>query len=121
MQKMKAAETNDPKAKIGIWDWRYYQNQLKKQKYTVDKEALRDFFPFQKVLDGMFNIYQNIFGLKFEQIDRALQMDRRPPALRRDRFRHGRAAGHVLSRHVSARRKIQSLRAVRHHRRQTSA
>ena len=43
-------------------------NQLNKQKYAVDKEALRDFFPFQKVLDGMFAIYQNIFGLKFEKI-----------------------------------------------------
>src|SRR5438270_8075944 len=68
MQKMKAADTKDPNAKIGVWDWRYYGNQLVKQKYAVDKEALRDFFPFQKVVDGMFNIYQSIFGLKFEKI-----------------------------------------------------
>jgi thimet oligopeptidase len=69
MQKMKAEDTHDPNAKIGVWDWRYYSNQIKKQKYNVDTEALRDFFPFQKVLEGMFNIYQSIFGLKFEQID----------------------------------------------------
>ena len=69
IQKMKAADTHDPKATIGVWDWRYYDNQLVKQKYAVDKEALRDFFPFQKVLEGMFNIYQSIFGLKFEKID----------------------------------------------------
>jgi Zn-dependent oligopeptidase len=68
LQKLKAAETNDPNAKIEVWDWRYYANQRDKQKYAVDKEALRAFFPFQKVLDGMFNIYQSIFGLKFEQI-----------------------------------------------------
>jgi thimet oligopeptidase len=68
MQKMKAEDTHDPKAKIGVWDWRYYSNQLKKQKYNVDTEALRNFFPFQKVLEGMFNIYQSIFGLKFEKI-----------------------------------------------------
>src|SRR5437660_2316364 len=68
LQKMKAADTHDPAAKIDIWDWRYYGNQLKKQKYAVDTEALRAYFPFQKVLDGMFNIYQSIFGLKFEQI-----------------------------------------------------
>jgi thimet oligopeptidase len=68
IQKMKAADTKDPNAKIGVWDWRYYDNQLVKQKYAVDKEALRDFFPFQKVLEGMFNIYQSIFGLKFEKI-----------------------------------------------------
>ena len=68
LQKLKAADTNDPNAKIMVWDWRYYSNQLNKQKYTVDKEALRAYFPFQKVLDGMFNIYQSIFGLKFEKI-----------------------------------------------------
>jgi len=68
LQKMKAVDTKDPNAKIDVWDWRYYDNQLVKQKYAVDKEALRNFFPFQKVLDGMFNIYQSIFGLKFEKI-----------------------------------------------------
>ncbi len=68
LQKMKAADTKNPDAKIEIWDWRYYDNQLVKQKFAVDKEALRNFFPFQKVLDGMFAIYQNIFGLKFQQI-----------------------------------------------------
>src|SRR5438876_3000124 len=68
LQKLKAADTNDPNARIMVWDWRYYSNQRDKQKYAVDKEALRAFFPFQKVLDGMFSIYQNIFGLKFQKI-----------------------------------------------------
>lgn len=69
IQKLKASDSGDPQAKIGTWDFRYYQNQLVKQKFTVDKEALRDFFPYQKVVEGMFNIYQNIFGLKFTQIE----------------------------------------------------
>src|SRR6266513_5424554 len=68
LQKLKAAETDDPNARIMAWDWRYYSNQRNKQKYDVDKEALRAYFPFQRVLDGMFNIYQSIFGLKFEKI-----------------------------------------------------
>ena len=68
LQRLKAADTSDPNAKIEVWDWRYYSNQRDKQKYAVDKQALRAYFPFQKVLDGMFNIYQSIFGLKFEKI-----------------------------------------------------
>ena len=75
LQKLKAAETNDPNAKIEVWDWRYYANQRDKQKYAVDKEALRAFFPFQKVLDGMFNIYQSIFRSEVREDRRALQMD----------------------------------------------
>src|SRR5262249_8436479 len=38
-------------------------------KYNVDAEQLRVYFPYQKVLDGMFAIYQRIFGLKFEKIE----------------------------------------------------
>ena len=68
LRKLKVAETKDSNAQINIWDWRYYGNQLKKEKYTVDTEALRVFFPFQHVLDGMFNIYQSIFGLTFTKI-----------------------------------------------------
>jgi thimet oligopeptidase len=74
LQKMKQLDVQSPgnggfaAPRINIWDWRYYQNQLKKQKFAVDAEALRNFFPFQKVLDGMFAIYQRIFGLKFEQV-----------------------------------------------------
>jgi len=68
LRKLKASETRDPNAQIKLWDFRYYQNQLKKQKYAVDTEALRVYFPFQKMLEGMFNIYQSIFGLKFEKI-----------------------------------------------------
>jgi thimet oligopeptidase len=65
---MKAKDTGDPNAQIQLWDWRYYANQLRKQKYTVDEEALRVYFPYQNVLEGMFKIYQRIFGLKFQQI-----------------------------------------------------
>jgi thimet oligopeptidase len=68
-RKLKAAETNERKAQIYTWDWRYYANQLKKQKYTVDAEALRVYFPYQQVVDGMFAIYQRIFGLKFERVN----------------------------------------------------
>jgi thimet oligopeptidase len=68
MRALKVADTGDPKAQIEFDDWRYYQNLLVKQKYTVDSEALRVYFPYEHVLQGMFAIYQSIFGLKFEQL-----------------------------------------------------
>lgn len=69
LQKMKAADTNNPHAKIELWDWRYYQSRFLKENYTIDAEALRVYFPYERVLEGMFAIYQSIFGLKFEQIE----------------------------------------------------
>ncbi len=68
-RQMKVKDTGDKDAKINIWDWRYYANQLKIQKYNVDAEQLRVYFPYQHVLDGMFAIYQRIFGLKFERVE----------------------------------------------------
>jgi thimet oligopeptidase len=68
-RQLKVKETGDPKAQIHVWDWRYFSNQLKKEKYNVDAEQLRVYFPYQHVLDGMFAIYQNIFGLKFERVE----------------------------------------------------
>ena len=68
-RRLKAGDTGDPNAQIYIWDWRYYNNQFKKQCYDVDAEQLRVYFPYQRVLDGMFAIYQRIFGLKFEPVE----------------------------------------------------
>jgi thimet oligopeptidase len=68
LRAQKVADTGDPKAQIDFTDWRYYQNQVVKQKYTVDSEALRVYFQYDRVLNGMFAIYQSIFGLKFEQL-----------------------------------------------------
>ncbi len=68
-QKLKTAETGDADARINVWDWRYYAEQLRKTKYNVDSEQLRNFFPLQRSLDGMFSIYQRIFGLKFERVE----------------------------------------------------
>ncbi len=69
MRALKMAETGDPKARIDFTDWRYYQNQVVKQRYTVDTEALRVYYPTQHVLKGMFAIYQSIFGLRYEQLE----------------------------------------------------
>ena len=68
LAKLKGEETANPAAKIELWDWRYYQSRLLKQKYAIDTEALRVYFPYERTLQGMFDIYRSIFGLTFEQI-----------------------------------------------------
>jgi thimet oligopeptidase len=66
---LKARDTGDAQAKVHLWDWRYYGNQLKKERYSVDSEQLRLFFPYQRVLDGMFAIYQQIFGIVIAPVE----------------------------------------------------
>jgi thimet oligopeptidase len=67
-QALKARDTGNPNARIELWDTGYYMNVLKREKYTVDAEKLRDYFPYQRTLDGMFAVYQRIFGVKIAEV-----------------------------------------------------
>lgn len=69
LRQLKAAQTGKADAKLELSDIGYYTNKLKKEKYAVDTEALRVYFPYQATLEGMFAIYQKIFGLKFTQVE----------------------------------------------------
>ncbi|HEY9153798.1 MAG TPA: M3 family metallopeptidase, partial [Opitutaceae bacterium] len=68
LRKLKVAETGKPDAKLDPWDVSYYQTEYEKQKFSVDAEQLRVYFPYQAVLDGMFRIYERIFSLKFAEV-----------------------------------------------------
>lgn len=69
LRELKVAETGDPKAQIMFWDFRYYTNQLLKQEYSVDTEALRVYFELDTVLTGMFEVYETIFSLRFHEVE----------------------------------------------------
>ncbi|MSU46507.1 MAG: hypothetical protein EXS42_05155 [Lacunisphaera sp.] len=68
LRTLKAKHTAAADAKLEPWDINYYTNKLLKDRYAVDTEALRVYFPYQSTLDGMFAIYQKIFGLKFTEV-----------------------------------------------------
>lgn len=69
LRQVKVAQTGKADAALELSDISYYTNKLKKTKYAVDAEALRVYFPYQATLDGMFAIYQKIFGLKFTAVE----------------------------------------------------
>ncbi|HEU5079473.1 MAG TPA: M3 family metallopeptidase [Opitutaceae bacterium] len=68
LRKLKAAETGKADAKLEAWDVSYYQDKLKRERYSVDAEQLRVYFPYQATLEGMFRIYEKIFGLTFTEV-----------------------------------------------------
>jgi len=65
---MKASDTGQEDATIHVWDWRYYSNKLLRERYDVDVEALRNYFPLERVIAGAFDIYGEVFGLTFEPV-----------------------------------------------------
>ena len=62
-------DANQRQPAVDTWDARYFTNQIMKTRYQVDTEALRVYFPYKNVLDGMFRIYEHDFGLKFTQVE----------------------------------------------------
>ncbi len=64
---LKRSDLKDPKVKeVYSYDWRYYENLLKKTKFNVDQQKIKEYFPLDVVLKGMLEIYETLLGVKFE-------------------------------------------------------
>jgi thimet oligopeptidase len=67
-KQIKANSKGSTTPEVKIWDWRYCAEQLRQQKYQIDAEALRVYFPFENVLQGMFNVYERIFAIRIREV-----------------------------------------------------
>jgi len=47
------------------WDWAYYSDKLKMQKFDLDDEALRPYFELGKVIEGVFGLATRLYGITF--------------------------------------------------------
>ncbi len=47
------------------WDFGYYSELLKKEKYAFDEEQLRPYFSLENVISGVFATASRMFGLRF--------------------------------------------------------
>lgn len=59
----KFAKTNYGVDKLNAWDMAYYTEKHKNALYSFDKEMLREYFPEDKVLSGLFEISKRLFGI----------------------------------------------------------
>lgn len=67
LDKFKREYTKNKKAKFTYFD-SFYAEQMKKRQFNVDNEKVREYFPFQTVKEGMFSIYQKLFGVTFNRV-----------------------------------------------------
>jgi peptidyl-dipeptidase Dcp len=61
------AEKMDGLSVLERWDFGYYSELLKKEKYALDDELLRPYFQLEKVVDGVFQTAERLFGITFTQ------------------------------------------------------
>ena len=69
LQAEKQRHLSDPHARLEIWDWRYYQQRVMRERYQVDQFAVAEYFPMDAVLDGLFEVYQRLVGVRFVPVD----------------------------------------------------
>ena len=55
--------------KINPWDYSYYSNKLKADKYSFDEEALRPYFELDNVINGVFGLATKLYDLQFTKND----------------------------------------------------
>lgn len=54
--------------KLEAWDWWYYTEKLRKEKFDLNEEELKPYFKLENVREGVFGLSSKLFGLKFEKL-----------------------------------------------------
>lgn len=55
---------------INAWDYSYYSNKLKNERYSYDEEQLRPYFELDNVVKGVFGLATKLYGLQFTLNDK---------------------------------------------------
>ncbi len=66
-QYQKMLEKDEPGAKLQPWDWRYYSEKLRAEKYALDDAVVRPYFCLDSVREGAFMVANRLYGLTFTE------------------------------------------------------
>ena len=59
------ADKNGAYFKLQPWDWSYYSEKLKDEKFAVNDEMLKPYFELEHVKKGVFGLATRLYGIKF--------------------------------------------------------
>lgn len=57
--------------KLAPWDYYYYAEKVKKQKYNLEEGEIRPYLALDKVLEGMFGVAEKLYGIKMVEMPNA--------------------------------------------------
>ena len=57
-----------PGSALNLWDRQYYSELVRRASYDFDSQAVRPYFPFERVLTGVLDVTGTIFGLTYAPV-----------------------------------------------------
>ena len=60
-------EKDEPGAKLQPWDWRYYAEKYRIEKYALEDSLVRPYFALDSVREGAFMVANRLYGLTFNE------------------------------------------------------
>ncbi|ORX61212.1 zincin [Piromyces finnis] len=70
IKKKDKAELNEPfNETLNDWELEYYKRMLLEQQHTINDNVIREYFPMTHVIEEIFKIYEEIFALKFVEVE----------------------------------------------------
>lgn len=55
--------------KLAPWDWWYYSDQLRREKFNLDENQLKPYFSLDNAINGIFYVAGKLYGITFEKRD----------------------------------------------------
>jgi len=97
------ARERDGVTRLQPWDIAYYSEQLRRSRYDISQDALRVWFPVERVLQGLFEVTERLFGVQVDSADaEAWHPDVRFHEIHRD----GKLAARIASYELAARMQL---------------
>ncbi|MBZ9999099.1 MULTISPECIES: M3 family metallopeptidase [unclassified Mesorhizobium] len=53
--------------KFAAWDWRFYQEKLRAEKFAFDEAELKPYLQLDRIIDACFDVATRLFGITFEE------------------------------------------------------
>jgi peptidyl-dipeptidase Dcp len=67
IQKMMAKD--GVKGAVQPYDWRYYTEKIRKERFDLDEEELRPYFSLENVRKGVFQVTEKLYGIQFKELN----------------------------------------------------
>jgi peptidyl-dipeptidase Dcp len=65
----KMMDKDGVKDKVKPYDWRYYTEKIRKQRFDLDEQELKPYFSLDNTRNGIFQVTEKLYGLKFKQLN----------------------------------------------------